>query len=88
MLGRGATSYDLVALITNPLALALENPRDFTALGEVFNKLLIAMPMFRYEEYLSEESILKLLNRVAEVLGGSIVDIEFSEEGFEVSKRA
>ena len=54
----------------------------------MFNKLLIAMPTFRYEEYLSKESILKLLNRVAEVLGGSLVDIEFSEEGFEVSKRA
>uniref|UniRef100_A0A7C4BCB8 DUF58 domain-containing protein n=1 Tax=Ignisphaera aggregans TaxID=334771 RepID=A0A7C4BCB8_9CREN len=87
-IGRSAASYDLVVLITNPLALALENPRDFTALGEVFNKLLIAMPMFRYEEYLSKESILKLLKRVAEVLGGSLVDIEFSEEGFEVSKRA
>jgi len=87
-IGRSTTSYDLVVLITNPLALALENPRDFTALGEVFNKLLIAMPMFRYEEYLSKESILKLLNRVAEVLGGSLLDIEFSEEGFEVSKRA
>lgn len=85
-IGRSVLSYDLVVLITNPLILALENPDDVATLGEVFEKLLIAMPMFRYEEYLSKESISKLLNSVEEVLGGSLIGIEFSEEGFEVNK--
>jgi len=82
---RDASQYSLVLLVTNPIALSLTSPDDIAEIGKIFDRLLIAMPMFRYEEYINRDDIVKLLNGVANVLKGSLIDIDFAEESFEVS---
>jgi len=83
-LDKESSQYDLTILVTNPILLALESPENLLELGVTFEKLFIAMPMFKYSNYIDQSTIFKLLNGISKTLGNVLIGIEFSKERFEL----
>ncbi|MEM0027560.1 MAG: DUF58 domain-containing protein [Ignisphaera sp.] len=78
------SQYDIIILLTNPITLSLDEPANLRELVVVLERLFIVMPMFRYDEFMERDAIAKLLDRISKTLGGALIGIEFSEEGFEI----
>ena len=78
------SQYDIVILLTNPITLSLDEPTNLRDLAASLERLFIAMPMFKYDDVMGRDTIVKLLNGISETLGETLIGMEFSEEGFEI----
>lgn len=80
-LGTSIDEYDLIILITNPIALALEDPYRIEELTKNYaEKLLVLSPIFDYEEYIERNQLNKLLARIMEVFGKTGKGLEVIDE--------
>uniref|UniRef100_A0A7C2VI29 DUF58 domain-containing protein n=1 Tax=Ignisphaera aggregans TaxID=334771 RepID=A0A7C2VI29_9CREN len=81
-LGRSPEFYDVAILITDPISIAIEHRlEDFEELLKVFtDKLIVAIPRFSYESYVSGEHLNKILQTLASIIENAGLGLEVSEE--------
>ena len=83
-LGRDLLEYDEIILITNPISIALEDPKRIEELVSLSsNRLSIYIPRFNYEQFIKKTELTALLSAISRLLerGGRglyIIDEDFS----------